>query len=246
MGDNVTAIWEKVKDVLLIDKVIARLTEYWGMIPEGVFDFYYEHRVPCLIVAICLMALIAFEGYKLFKMAMYIISAGAFAIGGYYFIAPIVAQYTAGVIPEFVKVEALVAIICALIAVFLTRCAYTFMIMILGGVCGYAFGYIYLWRVIRDFFNTLQFLRDPIARYIIGGVCAAVCVLLFILLFKHVFIVGSSFGAMAFAGILLQKLVVPTADDMLKMSFILFGIAVGIFAVVRQYKEEEKAMEIVF
>jgi hypothetical protein len=66
------------------------------------------------------------------------------------------------------------------------------------------------------------------------------------LMFKHVFMVGSSFGLLGFAGLLMQKLVAPTADDMLKFSFILFGVAVGIFAVVHQYKEEEKSLEIVF
>ncbi|MBQ8302859.1 MAG: hypothetical protein IJX97_04875 [Clostridia bacterium] len=243
---NVTAVWEQVKDVLLIDKVVNRLTQYWNMIPEWVFDFYYEHRLACLVVAICALCVIAFEGYKLFKMFMYILGPATFAICGYMWLAPIASQYAVGVIPDFIRVDALVAVVCALLAVFLTRCAHTLMIMILGGVTGYFFGYIYAWRVIRDFFNTLQFLKDPVARYIISGVCAAVFVLLFILMFKHVFMVGSAFGCLAFAGLLLQKLVVPCADDMMKWCFIICGAVIGGFAVVHQYKEEEKSLEIVF
>ena len=245
-GLDAMAIWDKVKDLLLFDKVVARLTQYWDMIPDVVFDTYYKHRESWLILAVCLLVLIAFEGYKFFKMALYVGGAAGLGIVGYYTVGPIVAKYAGGFIPEFVKTEAIVAILFALLAIFIVRCAYNFAVMLLGTAFGFLVGYVYVWRVIRDFFSTLAFLKNDIARYIIAGVMAAVFTLLFILLFKHVFIVCSSFGALGFAGLLVQKLVVPGADDMMKGCFILVGLAVAVFAVVHQYKEEEKAMEIVF
>lgn len=238
----------KLKEILLVDKVIETLKGYWGMIPDEVFGLYAKYRIPALILAVCLLVLAAFEGYKLFKMALHVAIPAALAIDGYILLAPYVAPYIKnfGVIPEFISIEALVAILCALVGLFISRFAYNAIVMILGGVFGYLLGAEYVWRVIRDFFNTLEFLNTPIAKYIIGGICASIFVLIFILLFKHVFIVGSSFGCLAFAGLLLQKIVAPTADDMLKVSFILVGVAVGVFAVVHQYKEDEKSFEILY
>ena len=246
MGENAIAVWETVKRVLLFDKVVNRFTSYLDLIPQSVINFYNENRVLCLMIAICALALIAFEGYKLFKMALYVVSGSAFAFLAYYYLGGIATQYLGGVIPAMIDVKILVAVVGGLIALFLTRFSYNFMLMILGGVCGYFFGYIYVWRVIRDFFNTLQFLKDDMARYIIGGVFAAIAALLFILIFKHVFMVGTSFGCLIGAGIILRRLMIPTADDTIKISVIILAIALGIFAVVHQYKEEEKALELVF
>ena len=246
-GVDATGIVGKVKDVLMISEVIAKVKGLTGLIPAQVFELYAKFRVPALIAAICVLVLLAFEGHKLFKMALHVaIPAGA-AIGGYLFLAPAVAGYASALpIPDYIEFSALVAIVCALIGLFLSKCAYNFVIMLLGGACGYCFGHFYAWHVIKNFFSSLSFLEAPIARYIIGGVCASVCVLLFVLLFKHVFIIGSSFGCLALAGLLLQKVAVPTADDMMKGCFVLVGLAVAVFAVVHQYKEEEKSYEILF
>jgi hypothetical protein len=242
MGD-VTAIFDKVKDVLLVDKVIGKLTGYLELIPDSVKDFYYGHRDVCLIVAICAMVLIAFEGYKLFKMAMYVISASGFAIVGHMYLAPIVAPHLGGLgLPEYINVNALIAIALALIAVFLTRFAFNFMIMVLGGACGYLLGSVYVWRVLRDNFTTLEFLKNDMTKYIVGGVFAAIFVILFILLFKHVFIVGSSIGCLAFAGLLLQKLIAPGASKEIMFCFIIVCAVLGILAAVYQYKEEENSI----
>ena len=243
MGDA-AAIFEKVKDVLLVDKVIDKLTGYLGLIPDSVKDFYYGHRDACLIVAICMLVLVAFEGYKLFKMAMYVISASGFAILGHMYLAPMIAPTISNNLnlPEFVNVSALIAVVLALVAVFLTRFAFNFMVMVLGGVFGYLVGSVYVWRVLRDYFTTLQFLKNDMTKYIIGGIFAAIFVLLFILLFKHVFIVGSAVGCLACAGWLLQKLIAPGASKEVKFCFILVCAVLGILAAVYQYKEEEKSI----
>jgi hypothetical protein len=51
---------------------------------------------------------------------------------------------------------------------------------------------------------------------------------------------------MAGSAIFLQKLVCPGADDQMKWCFVLVGCAVAVFAIVHQYKEEEKSFEILF
>lgn len=243
MAEKVIAFWEKVKDVLLVDKVIDKLLGFIGMIPQELKEFYYEYRAACLIIAIFGFILVAFEGYKLFKMALYVISAGSLGILTYYFVGPFIAQYATKLLPDWGWLDfgAVAAILVALIAILLTRVAYNGMILLLGLACGFGFGYIYLWRVIRDLFNTLEFLREDTARYLIAGVMAVIAGILFILLFKHAFIVASSAGCAIFASILLQKLLVPGADPKIKFCFILIGVIIAILACVKQYKDEEKA-----
>ena len=244
MGD--ATMLENVKDILMIDKIINKLHGLRSYIPGFVKDFYAQHRIFCYLLAIAGLLLIAFEGYKLFKMALYAGGATAFAALGYLYLAPLVADYTKGMIPEIVNTYVLVAVICGLVAVFLTKFAFNFMIMILGGGCGFLFGYMYVWRVLTAYFNTLEFLKLFPARCIIGGVFAAIAGLLFILIFKHVFMVGSGLGSAVFASILLRKVLVPGGDDNVKICFVVFGAILAIFAIIHQYKEEEKSQEFYF
>ena len=243
---DATGLLEKLKEILLLGKVYNKLQEYWGMIPQGVFQFCEAYKPYVLVFAVCLLVLLAFEGHKIFKMTLYVAIPTGCAIVGMKFLAPFLAGYLAHMVPPFADFNAIVGIASAILGLFITRCAYNFVVMFLGGAFGFVFGYAYAWRVLRDFFNSLEFLQKDGARLIIAGVCAAVSVLFFILLFKHVLIAVSSFGCMAGAAIFLQQLVCPGADDQLKWSFVIVGCAVAVFAIVHQYKEEEKSFEILF
>jgi hypothetical protein len=246
---DATGLLEKFKDILLVEKVINRLQEYWGLIPQGVFEFCAKYERYMLIFAVCLLALLAFEGHKIFKMLLFVGIPTGCAIVGMKYIAPWLAPYILGAVPgfpEFANLDALIGVALALVGLFIARCAYNFIVMFLGGAFGFLFGYMYVWRVLRNFFSSLDFLNTDGARLIIAGICAAVFVLFFILLFKHVLIAVSSFGCMAGSAIFLQKLVCPGADDQMKWCFVLVGCAVAVFAIVHQYKEEEKSFEILF
>ena len=245
MGDNANAILQSVLGAISLDSLTAPIDGLVNMIPADLINIFETHKTLCLLAAICLLTLFAFEGYKLFKMFVY--AGGAFTFGflGYSFLAPAIAVSLEGKLPEILDFNALVAIICALIAIFLTRFAYDFMIMALGGVAGYFFGSMFIHSILVNYFNTLDFLKDDIAKYICGGVFAAILGIVFILLFKHIFMVGTSFLCMMEASLLLQMIILPDADLNTKLCFIILGIAVGLFAAMRQYKEEEKAMEIV-
>ena len=243
---DATGLLEKLKDILLVGKVYDKLQEYWGMIPQGVFEFCAKYQNYVLIFAVCLLVLLAFEGHKIFKMLLFVGIPTGCAIVGMKYLAPFLSGYLGHMVPEFANFDAIVGVALALVGLFIARCAYNFVVMFLGGAFGFLFGYVYAWRVLRDFFDSLQFLQKDGARLIIAGVCAAVSVLFFILLFKHVLIAVSSFGCMAGAAIFLQKLVCPGANDQLKWSFVIVGCAVAVFAIVHQYKEEEKSFEILF
>lgn len=217
-----------------------------SLIPPQIMAIYEGNKTLFLLGSICVLLLLAVQGYKLFKMLMYAGSAFLFAYIGLNFLAPKIPANYLSFVPAGVKAEMLVAILCALIAVFLTRCAYNFMIMVLGGVAGYFLGAKVIYGMLIEHFHTLEFLKFDFIPHVVGGALAVVLAIIFILLFKHLFMTISSFGCSIAAGLILQSLVMPDAGTPIKIAFAVLGGAFGIYCIVHQYKEEEKDMEIVF
>jgi hypothetical protein len=246
MGESLNTALASLKDVINLDVITAKVGELVNMLPAPILALYQEHKVICLMAVVCALALLAFEGYKLFKMALYVGSAVSFGVVGLWYIAPIIPDNIRALVPAVVEFDVLVAVACALVALLICRCAYTLMIMILGGVVGYFVGSTFVYDLLLDNFNTLEFLEMEIVKYIVGGAIASVMVLLFIVLFKHLFIIVTSLGGTICAAFVLQGILLPTADDNMKICFVILAIAIGIFGLMRQYKEEEKALEIVF
>ena len=240
MGEMVSSALESAKSLLLLDQLKEKIMNL--SLFKSVLNIYAQHRVLVLLAAACILVLLAFEGYKLFKMSVY--GGGAFVFGllGLWYLAPKLPDAVRTIVPDILAFDALVALACALVAVFLARFAFKFMIMILGGVAGYFLCSMYIYNIMLNYFNTLDFLKMDAVKHIVGGVFAALLALIFLLMFKHIFMVGTSFGGMIGASIFVRMMLIPTAEDSIKISFIVLGVAVAIFAVIRQYKEEEKKL----
>ena len=244
MGDKAIALFESWFGSISVESLTAPIYDLIAKIPPEVIAVYNNYKTVIILASICLLALFAFEGYKLFRMAIYAGSAFGFAYVGYMYLAPALHASVAEYIPNIINFNAIVALLCAVIAIFLTRFAYNFMIMLIGGASGYLLGSMVVYTILVHYFNTLDFLRADYVKHIVGGIFAAIFGILFILLFKHVFMVMTSFGCLIDAALLLQTLLVPNADWNIKICFVIVAVAIAIFALVRQYKEEEKASEI--
>lgn len=246
MGESLNSALATVQEVVNLDAIIAKVGELVNLLPAPILALYQEHTVICLMAVVCALGLLAFEGYKLFKMALYAVSAVAFGTVGFWYLAPVIPENIKAMVPEVVEFDVLVAVACALVAILICKCAYTLMIMILGGVVGYFVGSTVVYNLLLTHFNTLEFLKMEMVKHIVGGAIASVMVLIFILMFKHLFIIGTSFGGTISAALVLQNILMPAADDNMKICYIILAIAIGVFGLMRQYKEEEKAVEIVF
>ena len=248
MGDNVSTMIEGGISGLSKSIFSDLIPSVMALLPQHIVNLIEMYKPLFLLAAICVLSLLALEGYKIFKMLVYVGGAFAFGYLGITYLAPAIASSVVPMLPSELNINfpGLVAVVCALVAVFLTRCAYTFMIMVIGGVGGYFLGSTVICNLLVGYFNTLDFLKGDMVKYIVGGVIAALLALISILLFKHIYMVATSFGGMVLSALLLQTIVMPTADNNVKICFIILGIAVGIYALVHQYKEEEKALEIVF
>lgn len=244
--DDLAAKAGGLQNLINVEDLMAKISGLPNLLPAPIKELYNTHTAVFILVAACLLCLVAFEGYKLFKMALYVGSAAIFGTVGFWYVAPMLPENVRTMVPEIVNFDVLVAVVCALIAVFICKCAYTLMIMILGGAVGYLVGANLVYAVLLEKFSTLGFLQMEQVKHIVGGAIGAVAVLVFVLIFKHVFIIGSSFLGTISAALLVQKILMPVATDEIKICFIILAVALGIFAVVRQYQEEEKATEIIF
>ncbi len=247
MGDKITnAVAGVMPDVSNLDIVGMLKEKLFSIIPPSWMQLYTAHQVLVTLGLICVLLLLAVKGYKIFKTVLYAGGAFAFAYLGYTFVAPKLPATVTSFVPASLNTNVIVAVLLALIAVFLTRCAYNFMIMVLGGVAGYFLGASVIYGLIVKHFHTLTFLQIPAVKYIIGAVFSAMFAILFILLFKHLFIILTSLACPVAAAALLKTIVMPTGSSVILGAFAVVGIAFGIFCIVHQYKQEEKDMEIVF
>lgn len=246
MGDSLIKAFEVAKNAIPFDAIAGKLHELVNMLPAPILELYHGHTVIFMMVAAALLALFAFEGYKIFKMLLYAGSAVGFGIIGYWYIAPIIPDFIKAYVPSIVQFDVLVAVALALIALLLCKAAQPLMIMGLGGLSGYFLGSTFVYTLLVDYFNTLDFLKAEAVKHIVGAAVASLMVLIFLLFFKHLYIVSTSFGGTIGAALLLQSILLPAADDSMKICFIILAISLGVFALSRQYTEEEKAMELVF
>ena len=136
MGESVKNMLGSLTEGFSLDAISAKLYGLIDLLPDPIKDLYNANRTLCLLAIACLLALLAFEGYKIFKMLLFAGGAFGFAFVGFKFIAPIIPANIKEMIPDIVDADVLLAVLCALLAVFLCKCAYTLMIMILGGVVG--------------------------------------------------------------------------------------------------------------
>ena len=214
------------------------LTKLLGMIPESVMNIYYQHTVLCMLAAICVLCLIAYEGYRFFKAVTYTGSAFLFGLVGYWYVAPALADKLQPMIPEMLDYNATVAVACSAIAIVLCRYAFNFVLLAIGGGLGYFFGGSLVHGFIASYFNTLSFLQTDNVKNVVSGIVAVIAAMIFVLLFKLLFCLLTSFGSMVGAALLLQMILIPGAEQQVKTVFIAAGVVLGIAAIIRQRKQE--------
>lgn len=197
-----------------------------------------------LTIAIC-AAVVAFNGYKLFKMGLYVVAPVAFAyIARRY--SGLILPHVDGFVPEYIDTLAVLMIIAGVVAVVLSRFARKFVVMLIGAAGGYIIGTRIVAGLVAAQFPTLTFLLHDISVKVFGVICAIIVGILFKLLFLHGFIIGTGIGGMAACGLLMGMAVMPTASKEILIGCIAVGALAGVFAVIHQYNEEEKANDIFY
>lgn len=217
----------------LLDKAVA-------LVPAQIMDLYNQHRVLVLLAVVCLLTLVAFEGYRFFKMLTFAGSAFAFGLVGFWYVAPYLQPSLDPIIPDILDYHVTVAVICSLIAVLLCAFAFNFMIFILGAVDGFFFGTTVAYAILMNHFGSLAFLNNDTTKYILGGILALFGAMIFSLIYKVIAMGLTAFGGAIGALLVLQSILIPAADDNVKICCVILGVVLAIFALIYQHKAQEK------
>ncbi len=249
MLDRVTNFIQRMLD--LVDEVLnagfppRTWEEAYAFIKTVIFDIIGSLSPMYIILFATAAAIVGFAGYKLFKIGLYGIGAVGLAYGAKY-LAPYVVGYYQGFLPEGFDGTVILMVVAAVIGAILARFSRKFLVLCLGGGFGYIVGSRFVAGEVSNYFNTLEFLKDEIASIAFGVVCAAICGIIFLLVFQHAWIILTSIGGLATAGLLLGMLVMPDAGKMIWLYFIAAGGVVGLIALIHQYQSEARENDIFY
>ena len=219
--------------------------EAYAFIKKVLFDIIGSLSPMYIILFATAAAIVGFAGYKLFKIGLYGVGAVGLAYGAKY-LAPFVVGYYQSFLPMGIDGTVALMVVAAIIGAVLARFNRKFLVLCLGGGLGYLIGSGFVAGEVAKYFNTLEFLKGDIASIAFGVVCAAICGILFLLIFQHAWIILTSIGGMATAGLLTGMLLMPNAGKMMWLYFVAAGGVVGIIAMIHQYQTEARENDIFY
>ena len=207
--------------------------------PENIISIYSNFTIPITLVLIALLGLIAFFGYRIFKYAVKVIVAVSFAVLGNFFVLDSIKAFISPVIPETFSVAAISGLIFAIIGLVLSIFCYSFVLFLVGGGLSYMFAGSIL-GFIGNFVVIPEILLEGVGFIVVSVLIALVSGLLFMCLFKLIYILLTSIGSLALAFALVLLAVMPSADMTLICIALAIGAIVGVIAMLRQFKADEK------
>ena len=211
-------------------------------VPENIIDLLNSHFLLFVIGAVILLGLLAFFGYRFFK-AILIIGGGVGAgyAGGVY-LAEHVEKFITdrGLELDFIDWTFAVALVCAIIGALLVAFAYRAIIFLGGGAAGGYVGYTVIAPKLAEKLPDVALLQSQVGTILVAVLLGLVCALVFLLLFKFIFIVATSLGGMAGAIFLAVYAVYPTVPQMIAIGILAVGAVIGIFPMLRQFKADNR------
>jgi hypothetical protein len=218
--------------------IIVSMLQNMGC-PENIILMYTDFTIPITLVLVALLGLIAFFGYRIFKYAVRLIAAVAFAVLGNFFVLDFVRDFISPMLPESFSVAAISGILFALIGLILSICCYNFVMFLIGGGLSYMFASSIL-AGIGTLIEVPAILLEGIGFTVVSILIALVVGLLFMCCFKLIYIILTSIGSIAIAFALILLAVVPSADTTITGIALGIGAAVGLIAMFLQLKADAK------
>ena len=192
---------------------------------------------PIILGALLGCIVLAFYGYRILKFALVAIGAIGFGVLGNMILAPLALGAMGEVSTDF-NLAVIIGLVCAAIGALLINFLYKLAIFVSGAAVGYYIGtFVYVWLAGR--FTDVAFFAEEYAPIVVGAVCALLVGLLFLFLFKFVYILSTSVGGMVSAGYVLATSIVTVPNPVVTYVCLGLGLVVGIIALVHQFKTAE-------
>ncbi len=184
--------------------------------------------IPASIIICAALIVFALFSYKIYRIGIFLVGAVSFGYLGYAYVAPIVAKATGN--QEF-WLYLVVAIVSALIGSAIVAALQRFAIFVAGAAIGFMVG---------GFLNTfvvaatqVEFLKSGIGSFIVPVVTAIVFGLLARVMFRTIFILGTTCVCMMAFASFIFALISTTINPMIPM---VVGVVLAIACAVFQFK----------
>ncbi len=191
---------------------------------------------PVILAIAITCILMAFYSYRIFRIEISV--AGSIGLGfvGYTVLAPLVLR---GIQAEGVNLQAVIGIVCAVIGWFAAYKLYKLAIFLCGAFLGYSLG-AFLTALLAVKLPEVTFFNSSTGVIVISAICAAIAGILFVTLFKAVYILLTSIGGMILAAMLAGSSVCNLATaPVASVILLMIGLLTGIVATVYQFKHAE-------
>ena len=204
------------------------------MTPElqAIVNFIDKYFFITLISIALFLVFNAFFGYKIFKFAIIIESSVGLGFLSYAFVGPFFVK----TVSEAVNVYAIFGIVGAILGIILAVFLFKIMLFLNGAALGgiSCLSFFYLFRFDSVILSSTWFI-------ITASVISAILIgLLFVFLFKPIYILITSVGGMTLAGFILSALICPKVLVILSIIFSAVGFIAGIVAAVYQFRRNSK------
>lgn len=241
---------EKVREIREMGEIINLIQNF--KVPTSIDEAWillnsFSFRLSAVMIGV--LVLLAIRGYKIFKSLIYIGASLGLAYIGKSVFATLIPDSVKALVPAELGIDfgVMIALVFAICGILLTRLAYRFTLFGLGGAVGFILGTKILSKVVVSTFTYLTFLNTPLATNIIGVLSALFCAVVFVLLFKYLYIIGTSIGCTILASLLLAIHLLPGGNDAVaNFMFMVIGAIGGIIMMIHQFREEQKSYEIKF
>jgi hypothetical protein len=216
-----------------IDSVFGTMGEY---LPE---EFAGYLGFPVILVAVLICGLMAIYSYRIFRLSLTVFGAIGLGVVGGNIVAPLLIN-AMGEAPEGISMVAVCGFISALIGGLLMNFLFKVALFLSGAGAGFGLGISVVLPLLINQFPDSTFFAGEGGFWVVGGVCALILGILFIFLFKFLYIVSTSMGGMITASLLVCTAIVPDGGVIVVAASIIIGFVAGIFAAVKQYKACEE------
>ena len=204
-------------------------------IPEEYFTFLQNSSFYISLGLIAAFVVFALFGYKLFKIELAIIGAGAFGLLGFWYLAPLIVNALGEKVPENVNIYVITGLACAVIGAVLVILIHKLAIFVGGAAVGAAAG----WGIciaVGMYYTDSEFINSMAGHIVFAAVGGILLGVLFLFLFKPIYIIVTSVGGMTVVGYLVASTVMSIQSPVVVGISMAVGGVLGIFAAVYQFK----------
>ena len=193
-----------------------------------------------LVIYCIALVLTAFYSYRILRLELSISAALAGGYFGYLLLAPLLLEKIADTLPEGVDFAVVIGVVCAILGWILAWVLHKIAVFLVGASGGF-FGGTFAFGFIASMFPEVEFLSSDIFYWIITIVCALLAGVIFVYLFKFLYIFITSFGGMVGASYLLGVSMFGenAHEPMFLYPTLAVGAVFGLIAMVVQYKKAE-------